>query len=57
MLGGYYHLTAALKGDKTRTRLATFYIKRLLPDHAALLLHTREGADDLLAITTDDLVA
>ena len=57
VLGGHFHLTAALEGDETRARLATFYIKRLLPEHAALLAHVREGADDLMAITIDDLVA
>ncbi|MCL4133959.1 UNVERIFIED_CONTAM: hypothetical protein GTU68_005999 [Idotea baltica] len=57
VLGGHYHLTAARSGDATRTRLATFYIKRLLPEHAGLLAHVREGADDLMAINLDDLVA
>ena len=57
VLGGYYHLVAALEGDEGRKRLATFYIKRLLPEHVALLAHTREGADDLMAITLDDLAS
>jgi acyl-CoA dehydrogenase len=57
VLGGHYHLTAALQGDGTRKRLATFYIKRILPEHASLLAHVREGSDDLMAITLDDLVA
>jgi len=57
VLGGHYHLMAALKGDAARKRLAAFYIKRLLPEHGALLTHVREGADDLMAITIDDLVA
>jgi acyl-CoA dehydrogenase len=57
VLGGHYHLTAALQGDGTRKRLATFYIKRILPEHAGLLAHVREGGDDLMAITLDDLVA
>jgi hypothetical protein len=57
VLGGHFHLAAALEGDGTRARLATFYIKRLLPEHAALLAHVMEGADDLLAISLDDLVA
>jgi acyl-CoA dehydrogenase len=29
----------------------------MLPEHAALLAHTREGAADLVAITADDLAA
>jgi acyl-CoA dehydrogenase len=57
VLGGHYHLTAALQGDGTRKRLATFYIKRILPEHVGLLAHVREGGDDLMAITLDDLVA
>lgn len=55
VLGGHAHLTAAMTGDPVRERLARFYIKRLLPEHAALLAHTREGAADLLAITPDEL--
>ncbi len=57
VLGGHYHLLAALQGDEGRERLATFYIKRLLPEHAALLAHVREGASDLMAITLDDLAS
>jgi len=57
VLGGYYHLLAAQNGGESRTRLATFYIKRLLPEHVALLAHTREGASDLMAITLDDLAS
>ena len=57
VLGGHAHLAGAVSGDATRERLATFYIKRLLPEHAALLAHTREGAEDLMAITADDLAA
>ena len=57
VLGGHAHLTAAMSGDGARTRLATFYIKRLLPEHASLLAHTLEGAADLTAITVDDLAS
>ncbi|WP_281984339.1 acyl-CoA dehydrogenase [Thalassorhabdomicrobium marinisediminis] len=57
VLGGYYHLLAALHGDDSRERLATVYIKRMLPEHSALLAQVREGASDLMAISTDDLVA
>ncbi|OUD10071.1 acyl-CoA dehydrogenase [Marivivens niveibacter] len=55
VLGGYYHLIAAAKGDESRQRLAAFYIKRLLPEHVSLCSHVREGAVDLMAITPDDL--
>jgi len=57
VLGGHVHLMAAMKGDEARLKLATFYIKRLLPEHVGLLAHTREGADDLMAITAEDLAA
>lgn len=55
VLGGHAHLTAAIKGDAARLKLATFYIKRMMPEHAGLLAHAREGADDLMAITADEL--
>ncbi|PRY74826.1 hypothetical protein CLV80_11567 [Yoonia maritima] len=57
VLGGHVHLASAMAGDASRVKLATFYIKRLLPEHIGLLAHVREGADDLLAITPEDLVA
>ncbi len=57
VLGGHAHLRAALAegGDGPRTRLARFYIKRLLPEHAAALTHARQGAAELFDITVDDL--
>ena len=57
VLGGHAHLASAVKGDARRARLATFYIKRMLPEHVGLLAHAREGADDLMAISKDDLFA
>jgi acyl-CoA dehydrogenase len=51
------HLASAVSGDTSRARLAAFYIKRILPEHAGLLAHTREGAADLMAISADDLTA
>ncbi|MDO6590817.1 acyl-CoA dehydrogenase [Loktanella sp. D2R18] len=57
VLGGHVHLASAMAGDAARVKMASFYIKRLLPEHVGLLAHVREGADDLLAITVDDLVA
>ena len=57
VLGGHAHLAAAMAGDAGRLRLATLYIKRLLPEHASLLAHVREGGADLMAITVDDLLA
>ncbi len=57
VLGGHVHLASAMAGDASREKLATFYIRRLLPEHVGLLAHVREGADDLMAITAEDLVA
>lgn len=57
VLGGHAHLAAATHGDAARTRLATFYIRRLLPEVSGLLAHVREGAGDLLAISPNDLAA
>jgi alkylation response protein AidB-like acyl-CoA dehydrogenase len=57
VLGGHVHLASAMAGDAARVKLATFYIKRLLPEHVGLLAHVREGGDDLLAITADDLAS
>lgn len=57
VLGGHAHLAAAIHGDSGRARLATFYIKRLLPEVTGLLTQVREGADDLLEISPDDLAA
>ena len=54
VLGAHYHLTAAL-ADPARLPLARFMIRRLLPEHAALLAHVREGAEGLYAITPEAL--
>ena len=57
VLGGHAHLVGAVAGDESRQRLATFYIKRILPEHSSLLTHVREGADDLLALSASDFAA
>ncbi|MGK8232593.1 acyl-CoA dehydrogenase [Roseovarius sp. MS2] len=59
VLGGHFHLKAALTeaGDGPRTRLARFYITRLLPEHAGLLAHATQGATDLYALTPEDFAA
>ncbi|WP_208350584.1 acyl-CoA dehydrogenase [Pseudaestuariivita rosea] len=57
VLGAHYHLKAAMAGDASRAKWAAFYIKRLLPEHAACLAHAREGADALYALSPDDLAA
>ena len=59
VLGGHYHLKAALAegGGGPRTALARFYLRRLLPEHVALLAQVREGADGLYDLSPDDLAA
>jgi hypothetical protein len=59
VLGGYMHLRAARAegGTGPRSRLAQFYIMRLLPEYAGLLAHATTGADDLFALTPEDLAS
>ena len=56
VLGGHYHLKAAL-ADPARLPLARVAIKRLLPDHQALLAQLREGAEGLYAVTLEALAS
>jgi 3-(methylsulfanyl)propanoyl-CoA dehydrogenase len=58
VLGGHVHLKAALaaKGS-AREKLARFYIKRLLPEHAGLLAQAQVGSGDLYALSVDELAA
>jgi len=53
-LGAGLHLKAAL-ADPARVPLARVMIRRLLPDHAALLTRAREGAADLYALKPEAL--
>jgi hypothetical protein len=55
-LGGYFHLQAAL-ADPARADLARFYIRRLLPEHGALLAQVREGAAGIYALSPEVLQA
>ncbi len=57
VLGAHYHLKSAMAegADGPRTRLARFYIKRLLPEHAGLLEQVRAGSVHLYALSLDDL--
>ena len=54
VLGSAYHLKAAL-ADPAREALARVMIRRLLPEHAALLARARQGAAGLYALSADDL--
>ncbi|MCU0902943.1 MAG: acyl-CoA dehydrogenase, partial [Tabrizicola sp.] len=56
VLGGQAHLKAAM-ADPQREALARVMIRRLLPEHAALLAEVREGAAGLYDVGTDDLAA
>jgi len=59
VLGAYFHLRASLAegGQGARTKLARFYIGRLLPEHVGLLNAARQGADDIYAFSPEDLLA
>lgn len=59
VLGAHFHLKAAMAEDTKgpRTALARVAIKRLLPEHASLLLQVKEGADDLYALSPEELAA
>ena len=52
VLGGYYHLSALSNemGNGPRTKLATFYIKSLLPEHVGLLVQAMQGSGGLHAL-------
>lgn len=56
VLGAHFHLSAACKDD-ARAPLARFAIKRLLPEHTALLAQMREAAADVYAVTPEALFA
>lgn len=56
VLGGHFHLKAAM-ADPARADLARFHIRRLLPEHAALLAQMREGAAGIYALTPEVLQA
>ena len=59
ILGSHYHLCAAMAEgrDGPRTALARVAIKRLLPEHSALLAQMREGAAGLYALSDEDFLA
>ncbi|GAA6188067.1 acyl-CoA dehydrogenase [Litorivita sp. NS0012-18] len=59
VLGGYYHLKAALaaNGKGARAKLARFYITRLLPEHASLLEQAMQGASGLYSMSLEELSA
>lgn len=56
VLGGHAHLKA-MQADQAREAVARVMIRRLLPEHAALLAAAKEGAAGLYAVGADDLAA
>ncbi len=59
VLGAHMHLKSAIAeaGAGPRSALATFYIQRLLPEHAGLLEQARAGAAGLYALSPEDLAS
>jgi alkylation response protein AidB-like acyl-CoA dehydrogenase len=57
VLGGMYHLRAALAGDADRAALMRVFAARQLPHVAALLAEARAGSGDLYAVDLGDGVA
>ncbi len=57
VLGGHFHLRAALAGGGKRAALAHVAIKRILPAYAAALAEALDGADSLYALSPEDLAA
>jgi len=56
VLGSHAHLKA-MQADHTRESLARVMVRRLLPEHAALLSQAKEGAAGLYAVGADELAA
>ena len=59
VLGGHFHLSAAIaeRGEGPHSKLAKFYIERLLPEHMGLLAHATAGAEGLYALSAEELGA
>ncbi|WP_299984439.1 acyl-CoA dehydrogenase [uncultured Ruegeria sp.] len=56
VLGGHYHLSAALADPEgPRAKLAKYYINALMPECTGLLVQAQNGADDLYALSAEEL--
>ncbi len=56
VLGGHYLLAAALADpDGPRAKLARYYVNALLPEHVGLLAQAQKGADDLFALSIEEM--
>ncbi len=59
LIGGHAHLVAARSENENgpRTALASFYITRLLPEHASLAVHAVQGDGGLYDLSPEDLAS
>ena len=58
VLGGFYHLKAAVVegGSGPRTKLAEFYIRRILPEAMSFLAAAKSGPDEIYNLSINELV-
>ena len=58
VLGGHVHLMSAVADTGgARRKVARFYIKRLLPEHASLLTQAQAGDLDVFSLTPEEFAA
>ncbi|MGI3186015.1 acyl-CoA dehydrogenase [Nioella aestuarii] len=59
VLGGHYHLKASMAegGEGPRTKLARFFLGRLLPEAHGLLTQALAGSEDVYALNADEFAA
>jgi acyl-CoA dehydrogenase len=57
VLGAQYHIKAAMAGPAPRVAMAKFFLARVLPEVSGMLAQAILGADDLYALSVDDLAA
>ena len=59
VLGGHYHLKASLAEGRegTRSKLARFFLARLLPEAHGLLAQALAGSEDVYALSADEFAA
>ena len=58
VLGGFYHLKAAVVegGSGPRTKLAEFYIRRILPEAMSFLAAAKSGPEEIYNFSINELV-
>ena len=58
VLGAHYHLISALaEPNGPRFKLARYYINAVLPEYAGALAQAQNGADDVYALSPEELAA